>query len=108
MHGSHGASGVRILPEEKDRAYERPSPSIPMVEGNDHHKDFLRAVRDGGKAKADFAEYGGPLAELAMLGIVAMQFPGRKLAWNGPARKFTDCDEANAFVNPPRRDGWSL
>ena len=43
-----------------------------------------------------------------MLGIIATNFPGRKLAWDGTNTRFTDCDEANAFINPPYRKGWSL
>ncbi len=105
-HGSHGAGGVRIVPEEKMRAYERPEPSIPRVKG--HHQDFLAAIREGRKAGSDFAEYGGPLTEIAMIGIIAMNFPGRKLTWDAPNMRFTDCDEANGYIKPPYREGWSL
>ncbi len=105
-HGSHGAGGVRIVPEEKMRAYERPEPSIPRVKG--HHQDFLAAIREGRKAGSDFAEYGGPLTEIAMIGIIAMNFPGRKLTWDAPNMRFTDCDEANRYIKPPYREGWSL
>jgi predicted dehydrogenase len=106
MHGSHGAGGVRIIPEEKMRAYKQPASSIPRV--GDHHQDFLRAIREGRKAGSDFVEYGGPLTEIALLGIIAMSFPGRELSWDGPAMRFTDCDEANPLVKPPLREGWSL
>ena len=88
------------------RAYEQPSPSIPRV-GN-HHRDFLTAIREGGKAGSDFAVYGGPLTEIALLGIIAMNFPGRKLTWNTEKMRFTDCEEANAYVSPPPRKGWTL
>ncbi len=106
QHGSHGAGGVRIVPEEKMAAYEQPEPSIPRVRG--HHEDFLAAIREGRKAGSDFALYGGPLTEIAMLGIIAMRFPDRKLTWDARAARFTDCDEANQLVAPPVREGWSL
>lgn len=105
MHGSHGAGGVKIIPEEKMKAYEQPSPSIPRVRG--HHQDFLAAVREGRKAGSDFAEYGGPLTEIAMLGIISMNFPGRKLTWDAEKVRFTDCKEANRYIDPPYRDGWT-
>ena len=108
MHGSHGAGGVRIIPEETMRAFTPPAPSIPRVRGNDHHGDFLDAILRGRKAGSDIAEYGGPLTELAMLGIIAMNFPGRTLAWDGPNMRFADCEEANRFVAPPCREGWTL
>ncbi|MFZ5833359.1 MAG: Gfo/Idh/MocA family protein [Planctomycetota bacterium] len=104
-YGSHGASGVRIMPEEKMLAYKRPEPSIPRVP--DHHTDWVRAIREGRPAGSNF-DYGGPLTELALLGVIASRFPGVKLEWNGEAARFANCDEANAMVNPPAREGWSF
>ena len=43
-----------------------------------------------------------------MLGIIAMNFPGRRLTWDSPNMRFSDCDEANRYVDPPYREGWSL
>lgn len=105
MHGSHGAGGARILPVEKAKAYKPPEPSIPRVQ--DHHQDFLSAIREGRKAGSDFA-YGGPLTEIALLGVIAMGFPGRKLTWDAAAARFTDCDEANRPIAPTYRIGWTL
>ncbi len=106
MHGSHGAGGVRIVPDEKMKDYKQPARSIPRVKN--HHQDFLSAIREGRKAGSDFDAYGGPLTEIAMLGVIAMNFPGRKLTWDAPNMRFTDCEEANHYVNPPYRKGWSL
>jgi predicted dehydrogenase len=106
LHGSHGASGVKIVPEGRRKEFKTPEPSIPRP--GDHYKDFTTAIREKRKAGSDFAEYGGPLTEIAMLGIIAMNFPGRKLTWDAEAARFTDCDEANPYVNPPYREGWSL
>ncbi len=106
VHGSHGAGGVTLVPDAKMKEYKQPAPSIPRVK--DHHADFVQAIKEGRKAGSDFALYGGPLTELAMIGIIAMNFPGRKLAWDGAAGRFTDCDDANQRLNPPYRKGWSL
>lgn len=105
MYGSHGAGGVRIIPEPKMKAYERPEPSIPRVKG--HHEDWLQAVKTGGQAGSNF-DYGGALTELARLGIIATQMLGRKLEWDGENMRFTNCDEANKLINPPSRKGWTL
>ncbi|MBW7991468.1 MAG: Gfo/Idh/MocA family oxidoreductase [Planctomycetes bacterium] len=105
MYGSHGAGGVRIIPEKAMKAYELPEKKIPRVK--EHHDDWLRAIREGRKAGSDFS-YGGPLTEIAMLGVVALKIPGMKLHWDARAMKFTNCDEANAFVDPPYRKGWTL
>jgi predicted dehydrogenase len=104
QHGSHGAGGVRLVPEAKMKEFKEPPQSIPRVK--DHYQDFLSAVREGRKAGSDIPDYGGPLTEIAMLGIIAMNFPGRKLTWDAEAMRFPDAPEANAFIDPPARAGW--
>ncbi|HUV67363.1 MAG TPA: Gfo/Idh/MocA family oxidoreductase [Sedimentisphaerales bacterium] len=104
-YGSHGAGSVRIIPEPAMKAYARPDETIPRVKS--HHDDWLRAIREGRKAGSDFS-YGGPLTEIAMLGVIALKMPGMKLDWDGPNARFTNCDEANQYVRPPYRDGWTL
>jgi len=105
MYGSHGAGSVRLIPEEKMKAYKLPPQKIGRVKG--HHEDWLRAIREGGKAGSDFS-YGGPLTELAMLGVIALKLPGTKLEWDAANMRFTNNDEANQYVNPPYRQGWTL
>jgi predicted dehydrogenase len=104
MYGSHGAGGVRIIPEEKMRAYNQPPKTIPRVRG--HHDDWLQAIKNNEQAGANF-DYGGPLTEIALLGIIATKMLGRKLEWDSPNMRFTNCDDANKFVNPPYREGWT-
>jgi len=105
MYGSHGAGGVRIIPEAKMRAYKQPPKTIPRVRG--HHNDWLDAIRNGKQAGSNF-DYGGPLTEIARLGIIAMQLLGQKLRWDGANMRFTNSAEANALINPPMRKGWTL
>jgi predicted dehydrogenase len=105
MYGSHGAGGVRIIPEVKMKEYKPPEKKIPRAKG--HHQDWLEAIRNGTKAGSDFS-YGGPLTEIAMLGVIAIKMPGTKLEWDAEKMQFTNCPEANQYVNPPYRDGWSL
>jgi predicted dehydrogenase len=105
MYGSHGAGGVRIIPETAMKAYAQPEKTIPRAK--EHHDDWLRAIREGRKAGSDFS-YGGPLTEIAMLGVIALKMPGMKLEWDGPNARFTNCDEANQYLDPPYRAGWTL
>jgi predicted dehydrogenase len=105
-YGSHGAGGVRIIPEARMREYQQPEKTLPRTGG--HHQDFLQAVRNGTKAGSDFTAYGGPLTEIAMLGVIAIKLPGQKLEWDAEKMQFTNCPEANQYVNPPYRQGWSL
>ncbi len=105
MYGSHGAGGARIIPETKMKAYKQPAKMLPRVKG--HHKDWLDAVKNNTQAGSNF-NYGGPLTEIAQLGIIATKMLGRKLQWDGINMRFTNCDEANQFINPPYREGWTL
>ena len=104
-YGSHGATGVRIFPEEKMLEYKRPEPTLPRVTG--HHQDWLDAIRHGKQAGSNF-DYGGALTEIALLGVIATRLAGTKLQWDGPAIRFANCDQANEMLDAPRRPGWEL
>ncbi len=105
VYGSHGAGGVRIIPDAKMNAYHRPAKTLPRVRG--HYEDWLTAIRTGTQAGSDFS-YGGPLTELAMLGIIAIKHLGQKLEWDGPSGHFTNSAQANALLHPQFRYGWKL
>jgi predicted dehydrogenase len=105
IYGSHGAGQVRLIPESKMNDYKRPAKTIPRVK--EHHWDWLQAIKEGRKAGSDFS-YGGPLTELALLGIIAIKLPGTKLQWDPVQASFPNCSEANALINPPYRAGWTL
>jgi hypothetical protein len=86
-------------------AYKKPTKTIPRAK--EHHQDWLDAIRNNRKAGSDFS-YGGPLTEIALLGVIALKMPGTKLEWNAAKGRFTNCNEANEFLNPPYRSGWKL
>ena len=50
----------------------------------------------------------GTLTEIALWGMIAIRMPGTKLEWDGEKMRFTNCDEANQFVKPAFRQGWTL
>ena len=107
-HGSHGAGGMRIIPETKQKAYDpnRPPKTIRRVK-NGHMGDWLRACKDGKPASSNF-EYGGALTEMVLLGVLAMRFSGQKLEFDSKQMKFTNFPKANELLHIKYRDGWSL
>ena len=105
VYGSHGAGQVRIVPQSKMDAYQKPAPSIPRAK--DHHLDWIEAIRQGTKAGSDFS-YGGPLTEIAMLGVSAIKMAGTRLEWDAQKMTFSNCPQADCFLNPGYRDGWRL
>jgi len=105
VYGSHGAGNVRLIPQSRMDAYKRPAQKIPRIK--EHHWDWLEAIRTGRKAGSDFS-YGGPLTEVAMLGVVAIKMAGTKLEWDAAKMQFTNSAEANQYIKPDYRSGWSL
>jgi len=106
LHGSHGADGLRLIPESSMKEYKRPDKTLPRVKEG-HYKNWLNAIREGRQAVSPF-EYGARLTEIGLLGVIAMRMTGRKLEYDAKAMKFTNCKEANKWLNPPYRKGWHL
>ena len=105
MCGVYGNS-PRLIPESAMRAYKRPAKTLARVKGG-HEQDWIRAIKNDGKAGADFS-YSGPLTELALLGNLAKRLPDQELKWDAESLRVTNHDEANDWVKRPRRKGWSL
>ncbi len=105
VYGSHGAGQVRLIPQAKMDAYQKPAKTIARVK--EHHWDWLQAIKEGRKAGSDFS-YGGPLTEIALLGVIALKFPGAALEWDARGTRFTNSREANQWINPLYRAGWKL
>lgn len=101
------SGNVRILPREKflELRPSLPEKSLPRVKG-DHFTDWTDAIRNGGRACADF-EHSGPLTEMVLLGAVAIQ-AGRDLKLDPTGKHFIHDDDANALLTKTYRDGWII
>ena len=99
--------GCRIVPEEAHRAFPIPDKILPRVKGT-HQEDFFQACRGGTQACANF-EYSAPLAEIALLGNLAM-LAGlkRRVEWDSAAMRCTNLPELNRHVKTAYRDGWKI
>ena len=105
VYGSHGAAGLRIIPDAKMQEYKQPAEKIPRSPG--HHREWIDACKGGKPAGSNF-NYGGSLVEVALLGIIAMRLKNQKLEWNGAKGKFTNSKAANQLLATPYRQRWSL
>ena len=99
----------RIFPESKMKAYKRPAKTLRRVEGgvNGHERDWINACKGGPAASSNF-DYSGPFTETVVMGNLAVLNPDKVLLWDGENMKVTNDEQANAFVRPKFRDGWSL
>jgi hypothetical protein len=92
------------LPGSKDKAYQRPAPSLTRSKG--HHREWLDACKGGSSPSSDF-QYGAALTEVGLLGLVAMRVE-KKISWDAKTMKCTNAPEADRFLKESYRMGWEL
>lgn len=95
----------RIIPDTKMNEFGRPPKTLERSPG--HWQEWLGACRGGKPAGSNFADHAAHLAEVVLLGNIAIRM-NQKLEWDPVNMKFPNCPEADAFVNPPYRAGYSL
>jgi predicted dehydrogenase len=95
-----------LLPASKMQTFERPPQTLPRVKGS-HEQNWIEACKGGPPATSNF-DYAGPFAEAVVMGNLAVRFPGRKLLWDGKNMRVTNVEEANQYILPAYREGWSL
>jgi len=100
---TYGAS-VRLLPEERHNSYRLPPPVLTRSPG--HYRDWIRACKGGDPACSNFS-VAGPFTEWIVMGVIALHFEG-KLLWDVNRMQFTNNREANNYVRPTFRRGWSF
>jgi len=72
----------------------------------DHYGEWTLACKTGARTVCPI-EFGCEMTELALLGTLALR-TGRLLEWDAQAMRVTNNEEANEWVNPPYRKGWTL
>ena len=97
--------GHRIIPETKAKEIGRPPRKLDRSPG--HYKEWVDACKGGKPAGSNFVDHAAHLAEVVLLGNIAIR-TNQKLLWDGENQRFTNSDEANKLINPPYRQGWSL
>lgn len=105
LHDLDGAA-PRIIPEEKMRAYTMPAKTIPRITTS-HEMNWVNACKGVGGLSSPF-DYAGPLAESTLAGNLAVRFPWQRLEWDAEAMRVTNFDDANEYVEPRYREGYSL
>ena len=109
LHGSHGADGVRLIPETRMQAFTRPSKTLRRVtEG--HEGDWIRACKEGpnGTPPCSPFEYGAALTQMVLLGVLAIRMKDQRLEWDSASFRFTNNDQANGLLGIQYREGWTL
>ena len=105
IYGSHGAGRPTLLDPEKMAEVSKEPKRLARSPG--HYKEWVECCKSGKRAGSDFS-YGGPLTEIALIGVIAMRCKGKKLQWNSAEMKFTNSSEANRWLKPEFRPGWMV
>ena len=100
-----GGEHPRLLPESRDKEYQRPLETLPRSVG--HHKEWIQACKGGPPPRSNF-DFAGPLTEAVLLGSVCIRNGGEKLLWDSEHLKITNDPDANKFLHYEYRKGWSL
>ena len=104
--------GGRLLPESRQKEYGRPPRTLERSPG--HHKEWILACQGGKPAGSNFPDHAGLLAQVVLLGNVALQSAlkekliSTKLYWDPEAFKITNIPEANQYLHREYRAGWTL
>jgi hypothetical protein len=101
--GTYGEQ-TRLIPVEKMADYKFPEPLLTRSPG--HYRDWIRACKGGDPACSNF-NVAAPFAEWMLLGVIALRVEG-KLEWDAAKMRFTNNAEANRYLKPSFRKGWSL
>jgi predicted dehydrogenase len=96
--------GPRFLSREQQEAITPPPKTLPRTIG--HYLEWIQAAKGGKPASCNF-DFAAPLTEIALLGVIA-QRAGKYLKWDADAMRIANDRDANRFLNPPYREGWSL
>jgi predicted dehydrogenase len=95
---------TRLLPAERMKDYKFPPQFLTRSPG--HYHDWIRACKGGDPACSNFG-VAGPFTEWILLGVLALRFPG-KLEWDSAKMRVTNVAEANQYIRPKFRKGWTL
>ena len=101
--GTYG-EWTRLIPVEKMRDYQFPREFLTRSPG--HYRDWIRACKGGDPACSNFS-VSAPFTEWVTLGVLALRFEG-KLEWDSDKMRITNNPEANKYIKPKFRKGWSL
>ncbi|MSR65880.1 MAG: Gfo/Idh/MocA family oxidoreductase [Pedosphaera sp.] len=100
----------KLLPKEKFEGYVKPEPTLARNGKGDGgmKEEWTRAIKENKPAIAfSNFDHAAMFTETILLGNVAMRV-GKKLEWDGPNLKVTNCPEAAQYIKRPYRKGWEL
>jgi len=101
-----GIAGGLLLPEDTFRDFRQPAKTMPRCERDTHYTEWVECCRTGKKTTCP-VEFGCEMTEMGLLGALTLR-ARRPIRWDAEAMKVTNSAQADRYVDPPYRTGWSL
>jgi hypothetical protein len=101
--GTYGEN-TRLIPVAKMADYQFPPELLTRSPG--HYRDWIRACKGGDPACSNF-NVAAPFVEWMLLGVIALRVEG-KIEYDPVKMHITNNAEANKYLRPTFRKGWTL
>jgi predicted dehydrogenase len=102
--GETDADMFVLLPRKQFDGFQPPKSSLPRVRS--HHDEWVSACRGEGKALSNFG-YASVLTESLLVGDLALRV-GKDIQWDSRTMRAVGCTEADQYIKPQIRKGWSI
>ena len=93
-----------LLPKKEFADFKPPAPSLPRTPG--HHQEWIAACKGGPMCLSHFG-YAAVLTEALLLGNVASRV-GKPIEWDAETMQAKGAPEADKYIRPEYRRGWTL
>ncbi len=101
--GTYGEN-TRLIPVERMADYDFPPKLLTRSPG--HYRDWIRACKGGDPACSNLS-IASPFVEWMLLGVIALRVAG-KVEWDPVKMRITNNAEADKYLKPTFRKGWSF
>jgi hypothetical protein len=93
-----------LLPRKQFVNFVPPAPTLPRTK--EHHYEFIQACKGGPATQSPFS-YASVLTEALLVGQLALR-TGKAIEWDAKKMKAKGVPEADPFIHPTFRKGWSI
>src|SRR5439155_15983916 len=95
----------RLLPDSLHASFGKPAEKLPRIPNENHEMNWADAAKGKTAPSCPF-EYAAKLAEVMLLGVVALK-TGKRIAYDAANMRVTNAPNANQYFEREPRAGWS-
>jgi hypothetical protein len=103
--GGFNGQNPHVYPESKKYVYT-PQRGQGGGDGGPAVDQWIAACKGGPAPLADFVSQ-APVTEAFLLGCLTQRLPGERYQWDTAAKRVTNSEKANKWIDPPYRGNWA-